>query len=626
MIKPRYRLKADGSVQALDSLQNLTAGLGTDRDKASLSVYVPSYMTDADLLNAYNGSWLARKIVDIPAFDACRKWRTWQAEADQITAIEAEEKRLDVRRKVMRAKIAARLFGGAALLIGTGETDVARPLNPERVNKGGIRYLTLLHKRHLAPGDTEDDPESENFDQPRDWQMVTAKGSSPKIHPSRLVRFIGTEPADRGLVIQNPGWGDPVLQSVIDAIRNMDATAGNIASLVFEAKVDTIAIPNFMMSLGSAEYRNKIIERFRLAEIGKGINGTLMHDAEEKLGQKTASFASLPDVLDRFMQLASGAADIPMTRLLGQSPAGMNATGESDLQNYYDRVEAMQTLEIGPAIDTLDECLLRSALGDRPEEIHYNWHSLWQMTEKEKAEIGKVQADTIAVLRNTGLIHDEPLGDTAVNILTESGAMPGLEGAVTAWLEEHPEGEDDDDALDPDGAGNGEELDPDGETPGAKAAPVSDAAPRTLYISRKVTNAADLLAWAEAQGFTQTLPAEELHVTIAYSRAPVDWMKLGEPWESEIEVAAGGPRLMDRFGSAGDATVLLFNKASLTWRNEEVTRAGGSWDHGEYQPHITIAWGDAPELASIEPYRGVIKLGPEIFKEVDENWKAKVLK
>lgn len=622
MTKPRYRLKADGSVQALDSLQNLTAGLGTDRDKASLSVYVENYMTDADLLNAYNGSWLARKIVDIPAFDACRKWRTWQAEADQITAIEAEEKRLDVRRKVMRAKIAARLFGGAALLIGTGETDVARPLNHERVKKGGIKYLTLLHKRHLAPGDTEDDPESENFDQPRDWQLVTTKGNSPSIHPSRLVRFIGTEPADRGLVMQNPGWGDPVLQSVIDAIRNMDATAGNIASLVFEAKVDTIAIPNFMMNLGSAEYRNKIIERFRLAEIGKGINGTLMHDAEEKLGQKTASFASLPDVLDRFMQLASGAADIPMTRLLGQSPAGMNATGDSDLQNYYDRVEAMQTLEIGPAIDTLDECLLRSALGDRPQEVHYNWHSLWQMTEKEKAEIGKIQADTISVLRNTQLIHDDPLGETAVNILTESGAMPGLEGAVTAWLEEHPDGDDDDEdaEVDPEA----DPLDPEDQGAEPKAQAVGDAAPRTLYISRKVTNAADLLAWAEAQGFTQTLPAEELHVTIAYSRAPVDWMKLGEPWESEVEVAAGGPRLMDRFGDTGDATVLLFNKSSLTWRHEEVLRAGGSWDHGEYQPHITIAWGEAPDMALIEPYRGKIVLGPEIFKEVDENWKAKV--
>ncbi len=92
MSKPRYRLKADGSVLRMgDSLQNLTAGLGTSRDKAALSVYVDTYMSDAELVAAYRSSWLARKIVDIPAFDACRKWRAWQAEAAQITLIEAEE-------------------------------------------------------------------------------------------------------------------------------------------------------------------------------------------------------------------------------------------------------------------------------------------------------------------------------------------------------------------------------------------------------------------------------------------------------------------------------------------------------------------------------------------------------
>lgn len=620
-MKPRVRLKADGTLVAVDSLQNLTAGLGTDRDKAALSSYVSTTLDDGTLMAAYRESWLARKIVDIPAFDATRKWRAWQADAKQITAIEAEEKRLDLRRKVMKAKIAARLFGGAALLIGTGERDTAQPLNPERVRKGGIRYVTLLQRRHLSPGDIELDPGSPDFDQPKEWRLSADMRGSPVIHPSRLVRFFGSELPDRSLAMHHVGWGDPVLQGVLDTVRNMDATAGNIASLVFEAKVDTIGVPNFMQNLGDATYRQKIIERFRLAEIGKGINGALIHDSEEMLGQKSASFASLPDVLDRFMQLAAGAADIPMTRLLGQSPAGMNATGDGDMRNYYDRVEAMQSVEIAPAMSILDECLLRSALGSRPEEVHFTWNSLWQMTAKEKAEIGKIQADTAKVLRDTQLIPDEPLSEAVVNTLTESGAMPGLEGAVATYYEEHPEGEDDDAGA----TGPKVPAQP-GVDPEAADPELTDAEPRTLYVSRKVVNSADLLAWAEAQGFTQTLPAEELHVTIAYSRTPIDWMKVGEPWEGEMEIAAGGPRLMERFGADKGATVLLFAGSRLSWRHEEIIRAGASWDHPEFQPHITISYGDAPDLTAIEPYRGKIVLGPEIFAEVDEDWKAKVLK
>ena len=91
-----------------------------------------------------------------------------------------------------------------------------------------------------------------------------------------------------------------------------------------------------------------------------------------------------------------------------------------------------------------------------------------------------------------------------------------------------------------------------------------------------------------------------------------------------MEIVAGGPRLMDRFGADGAATVLLFASSRLCWRHEEIIRAGGSWDFTEYQPHITIAYGDAPDLAAIEPYRGKIVLGPEIFAEVDEDWKSRV--
>jgi phage-related protein (TIGR01555 family) len=460
MTKPRVRLKADGTVVKLDGLQNLVANLGTERDKAAGSIYVQTVMDDQLLMNAYRGSWLARKIVDIPAFDACRNWRAWQADGEQIQLIEAEEKRLDIKRKVMEAKIAARLFGGAALLIGTGETNTAQPLNPERVKAGGLKYVTLLQRRHLSPFELETDPASPNFDMPRAWRLgsIMAHGGL-EIHPSRLVMFRGAELPDRALAYHHVGWGDPVLQGVLDAVRNMDATAANVASLVFEAKVDTVGIPDFMarMAQGGPDYEASIIRRFALAERGKGINGTLIHDKDEVIGQKQATFSALPDVMDRFMQIASGAADIPMTRLMGQSPAGMNATGDSDMRNYYDRVSAMQSLELEPEMALLDECLIRSALGSRPEEVHFNWASLWQISEAERATIGKTQADTIKTLVDTALIPEEALAEAAVNLLTESGAMPGLEGAVQAYFEGNPEGEEAE-PEDPEEPSEGEEV------------------------------------------------------------------------------------------------------------------------------------------------------------------------
>src|SRR4029079_15879802 len=108
-----------------------------------------------------------------------------------------------------------------------------------------------------------------------------------------------------------------------EAIKNADATAANIASLVFETKVDVIKIPQMMASLTDPHYEQVLMERFALANRAKGISATVLLDAEEDYQQKTASFTTLPDILMAFFQLVSGAADIPATRFLGQSPGGL---------------------------------------------------------------------------------------------------------------------------------------------------------------------------------------------------------------------------------------------------------------------------------------------------------------
>lgn len=169
------------------------------------------------------------------------------------------------------------------------------------------------------------------------------------------------------------------------------------------------------------------LQRLQLAMMAKGINGTLIMDAAEEYEQKQLQFGGLTDVLMSFMQMASGAADIPMTRLMSQSPGGLNATGESDLRNYYDRISSGQELVLSPALQVLDECLIPSALGTRPEEVFYNWRSLWQTTDKERADIGKTTTESIKIVSETKLIPDDVMTTVAVNMLTEAGVAPGLE-------------------------------------------------------------------------------------------------------------------------------------------------------------------------------------------------------
>ena len=150
---------------------------------------------------------------------------------------------------------------------------------------------------------------------------------------------------------------------------------------------------------------------------------------------------------------------------------------------------------------------------------------------------------------------------------------------------------------------------------------IADMKPKPLYVSRRVVNAGDIVSWAKGQGFTDILDAGDMHVTIAYSRKPVDWFEMGQSWDGELTISEGGPRAVEAFG--GGANVLQFVSHELEWRHSSMRENGASWDWDEYRPHITIGYGEMPD--DVEPYSGKIVLGPEIFKDLDENWKSKLI-
>lgn len=415
----------------VDSLKNFVANLNTGRDKASGAGYYEKTIDDAMLSNAYRYNWLPKKIVDIPALDSVRKWRNWQADKDQISLIEAEEKRLGLRAKVRSALQKARLFGGAGIYISIkGQSDPSLPLTAEMVKQGGIDFLTVIPRRVLTAVDIETDPASKQYGKPRLYRIGSNLGQVD-IDPSRIVAFIGNPLPDEELQAGvEYGWGDSVLAAALDACTNADATLVNIVSLIYEAKVDVLGIPNLGEIMADAESRSALVERVRLAAMLKGNNGMLIRDSEESYDSKSFAFSNLDNIGNLMLQVVSGAADIPATRLLGQSPGGLNASGNTELKNYYDSVQSIQELDIAPAMAILDECLIRSALGSRPPEVFYNWAPLWQVTETERAANGKMVADTIKTLSDTGLFPEDALSQAAENALTEWGVLPGLESAM----------------------------------------------------------------------------------------------------------------------------------------------------------------------------------------------------
>lgn len=427
--KPRVRIYQDGRAQFMtDSLTNIATGLGAANSKVSRNTYTIR-VSQHELDAAYLSSTWFGKIVDIPADDATREWRSWQAKKEQIQLIEATEKRLHVRQKVRQALIWSRLYGGAVIVVGGLPGSNGSELNLNSISQDGIQFLTVLNRHEIYPVGKITDPMSPFYGQPESYQIGQQGAGTGRveIHPSRVILFNGRK-ANR-TNIAGEIWGESVWLHLADSIMAADAGAAVIHALLHETKVDVIRQPNLMEDLGSEEMSSLLLRRYQMAAVLKSLSNMLILDKEDEWDQKQINWSGLPEVMRTLLTIMSGAADIPVTRLTGEQQSGLSGADSGSIRNYYDSVKAKQELDLGPALEPLDQMLVRSALGTYDPEIWYKWNPLWQPTEKERAEVDKAEAEAVEIYARTGLIPEDALATMLQNRLIESAAWPGADTA-----------------------------------------------------------------------------------------------------------------------------------------------------------------------------------------------------
>jgi phage-related protein (TIGR01555 family) len=438
-----------------DSLRNLVSGLGTSKDPTTSSHYHYHELNREQLISAYRSNWVARRVVDAVAEDATREWRSWQAEQKKIEVIENLERDFDIQRKVKQAITRARLFGGAGLVLGVdGSGETSEPLDYDALGEDCLRFVVVLNRYELSAGPRIYDAESPWFSRPEYYTVSTPMtgvrepGSIDygmvKIHPSRVVEFWGNELPDWRLATLGAGWGDSVLQTLDETLKDFGLTMGGIANMVNDAKVDIIKIPNLADKLKTSDTTNKLFERFQYANVGKSTLNALLIDATEEWQRTQTNFGGLPMIMQEFMTLVSAGAGIPVSRLMGSAPGkGLSSVGggDSDLRNYYDDITSKQKTVYAPAMRPLDAVIQISCLGKLDKGITYDWSPLYRPDPKEVAEVASAKATATQVYVNLGLINEDAMREAVVSQLIEDGTYPGLSDAIDEFDAEPPEPE-----------------------------------------------------------------------------------------------------------------------------------------------------------------------------------------
>ena len=418
---------------AFDGYSNSAAFLGSDSPLLSSGTFIRSGLTsDYELLTAmYRENWLTMRIIDTPSEDMTRAWYRLSSSVseEQLHDLRRLEARHSVKQEITNALRWARLYGGSlALMVIRGEEDrLDQPLDMDMLLPDCFRGLLVLDRTQGVEPSAElvsdlDDPD---FGLPVSYtvSLDTEDFSTVTLHHSRVLRFVGRE-LPRQETVREQYWGASEMEHIQDELLRRSAASANIAQLIFQANITTLKMSDFgdLLGFGTEEQRGNLDHAMGLENRFRTSFGIQLLSRDDALENHAYSFAGLSEIYEQFMMDMAGAAEIPATRLFGRSPQGMNATGESDLRNYYDMIASLQERQLRPALEKLLPVMAVSCWGYIPEDLEFVFEPASTASPLERAELAEKLTSPVIAAFSAGLLTREE----ALEELRDRGSELGL--------------------------------------------------------------------------------------------------------------------------------------------------------------------------------------------------------
>ena len=419
----RIRERTESPPFANDGYSNAAVFPGDDALLFTAGTFVRSGLTsDPDLLTAmYRESWLTMRIIDMPSEDMTRAWYRLSAALPDaaLHALRSLEARHSVKQEITNALRWARLYGGSlALMVVRGEEDrLDQPLVPETLLPDCFQGLLVLDRAQGIEPSPElvsdlDDPD---FGLPASYtvNLDTEDCRSVTLHHSRVLRFVGRE-LPRTETVRENFWGASEMEHIYEELLKRSAASANIAQLLFQANVTTLKMADFgdLLASGTEEQKRSVISAMQMENRFRTSFGVQLLSKDDAYENHAYSFTGLSEIYEQFMMDMAGAAEIPATKLFGRSPQGMNATGESDLRNYYDMIASLQERQLRPALEKLLPVMAVSCWGYVPEDLEFVFEPVMTTSPAERAElVQKLSSDVIEAFRAGLLTREEALAE-----------------------------------------------------------------------------------------------------------------------------------------------------------------------------------------------------------------------
>lgn len=401
-------IRGDGEVHG-DGWMNVLTGLGIcGRDKKQNGTFLMTNIFNrSELDQMYRSDGVVRLIIDLFAQEMIRQG--WEIEGDAAGKIVGKLEELQCNQAMTNLIKWARLYGGGICIMGIAD---GLPLD-QPVDEAGIRDVQWLrvfdrYQAYSRDGTFESDLNSPNYGFPNVYTVNDNRtGAVFFVHYSRILRMDWNILPPRWQNF-NQGWGDPLVQTVYQELRNYSTAFSNTAT-IFEDFVNSVLyIPNLAQIMASQCGDNTVMKRLNILNLAKSNTNTAILDANERYEKLTTNVAGISDLLDRFMVALSAVTRIPVSLLFGRSAAGLNSTGENDVRNFYDAVKQEQEAKLRGVLEKLVRYIMISKdgplAGVEPDDWSIAFVPLWQNSEEQDAITRKLVAETDSMYIDRGVL------------------------------------------------------------------------------------------------------------------------------------------------------------------------------------------------------------------------------
>lgn len=387
------------------------------------------------LNSLYRSHWVVQKIINTIPQDMMKNGYDFQSDInpDQIQKISKVIRQTRLHSKILNGLYWGRLYGGAAgIIMIDGEADrMDEPLDLDRVMPGAFKGLLIMDRWSgiIPSADLITDITDPDFGMPEYYEVTLPEGQGViQLHNSRVCRFSGREMPYFEKLAENY-WGTSEMEHVFSELKKRDNVSWNIALLTFMANIRVMKIDGMeqLLAYGGDKSQQALYNTLEGLNMMLNNNGIQILGKDDSYESHQYTFSGLGEVYDRFMMDVSGACGIPVTKLFGRSPAGMNSTGDADMDNYYDTIEQSQESQLRPVLDKLLPIVCMSALGAVPDDLDYIFNPVRRPSNDEKQSLGSQQTAAVVQAYTAGLVSEK----TALRELQGSSKLTGMWTNIT---------------------------------------------------------------------------------------------------------------------------------------------------------------------------------------------------